>query len=557
MPRVIEIGKDIPSAEATVFKRTVEFANNGRVYDIGDFVKVRVTDKHPDNSNLKYAGFNSGGKHFNVPQTKSSGVWEGEFLAGCLSGNKDVLTLENGDATITKNRLWDTAEGYPEFSLDMRPSVFGNKKVLDADSRFVIDVKYTKPRSTVETEQTDYKYKLTSCSMQTEWQHISQFKAKSSSSNPTHMPIFWNGLDGGLIRVDVKDIVPKIISSKYSNEELSEFHVNKLEFYVKTGDIKNAQTDDPIWIHLSDEYRTKMDTPNHNDFEQGKDRWYDLPVKRTGLDFISQIDRIMIKKYSSNGWCIEEFKLKVNGELVYEHVFSPPCHWLDNEPSKNRKNYWAISDDTIRDGTARAGTSGPLRNSPNWQEPGPELSARMPVKAFKIPSSNILEEDWNKKAKQHNYILRVSERDNQKLGTFGIQFKDADLQPDKVSKFVLGLTKDIIELTADTFVPGYTQATYYLCKVQSYENLFGVSITGDRCVITDFMENLKKKGVTVIAFTAEDPRPIPIYLKADPKSAGKWFGNYEIPYAAMPGEGNEKIIFIYNWGKMAVAYDKP
>ncbi len=116
--------------------------------------------------------------------------------------------------------------------------------------------------------------------------------------------------------------------------------VESLEFYVKTADIKYAGTDDHIYVKLNNNHKSFIDTPKYNDFERGDGKKYQLSTNY--VDTHEDVIKIEIGKDGTNGWCIEKFILYGNGYKVFEKTFSP-CHWLDNEPTKNRQRVWSIS----------------------------------------------------------------------------------------------------------------------------------------------------------------------------------------------------------------------
>ncbi len=129
--------------------------------------------------------------------------------------------------------------------------------------------------------------------------------------------------------------------------------VSKLEFKIKTADVKYGGTDDTVYVSLNEKNKSHIGVAKYNDWERGDYKKYNLSTDY--VDVQSDINRIEISKDGTNGWCIEKFELFVNSLIIYEHVFSP-CHFLDNEPSKNQKNFWSISGDA-------------LYNSPNWNPP--------------------------------------------------------------------------------------------------------------------------------------------------------------------------------------------
>jgi len=132
-----------------------------------------------------------------------------------------------------------------------------------------------------------------------------------------------------------------IILAGFSFVQVQAVDVDSLEFYVKTADVKYGGTDDKIYVKLNDRNKSFIDSPTkYNDFERGDGIKYQLSTYY--VDTHTDIIKIEIGKEGTNGWCIEKFILYGNGDEVFEKTFSP-CHWLDNEPDKNRKRVWSIS----------------------------------------------------------------------------------------------------------------------------------------------------------------------------------------------------------------------
>src|SRR6185436_7424678 len=83
-----------------------------------------------------------------------------------------------------------------------------------------------------------------------------------------------------------------------------------------------------------------------NDFEQGDTFTYDLNVD--GLPLLSDISRIKIIKYGTDGWCLADFRLLVNGVEVYAedfHHWTDGCRWLD-EDDGHQPSY-EVAQDTL------------------------------------------------------------------------------------------------------------------------------------------------------------------------------------------------------------------
>jgi hypothetical protein len=134
--------------------------------------------------------------------------------------------------------------------------------------------------------------------------------------------------------------------------------VIRLQMQLTTGTVSDANTNSSIFVDIAGR-RTWLDH-NRDDFERGDTHTYDLTL----VGDTSDIRSLTLGKTGSDGWCIKEFKLLVNGGSMFEQSFANQpggCHWLDNEGG-------AVLRHSVTHATLRA--------HPNWatyRPPLPEL----------------------------------------------------------------------------------------------------------------------------------------------------------------------------------------
>jgi len=174
---------------------------------------------------------------------------------------------------------------------------------------------------------------------------------------------------GHSIKFVILPVIILILFLGFQSVEGIDVDVSKLEIKVKTADVKYGGTDDKIYVKLNVKGSDRIDTTKYNDFERGDNKMYTLSTDY--VDVQADIDMIEFSKDGTNGWCLEKFELFVNSVMIYNHVFSP-CHFLDNEPSKDQKNYWSISGEA-------------LFNSPNWKPISPAIPVVTPPPVIPPP----------------------------------------------------------------------------------------------------------------------------------------------------------------------------
>jgi WD40 repeat protein len=118
----------------------------------------------------------------------------------------------------------------------------------------------------------------------------------------------------------------------------------RVEIEFTTADISDASTDDRVEVRLNGENLTRLDY-SRDDFERGTVYNYDLIL--ANISTIADIERIEISKRGSDGWCIENFRLRINNVDAYNHSFAAPFLCLDN--SANHERRFEVSGTTLRD----------------------------------------------------------------------------------------------------------------------------------------------------------------------------------------------------------------
>ncbi len=103
----------------------------------------------------------------------------------------------------------------------------------------------------------------------------------------------------------------------------------RVQLRLRTANVPDANTDDTVYVYLKEPNATYLNY-SHNDFERGNEFTYDLLTD--GLSDLSDINEIYIIKPGSNGWCIENLALLINGREIYNEQFgstASTCRWLD------------------------------------------------------------------------------------------------------------------------------------------------------------------------------------------------------------------------------------
>lgn len=103
----------------------------------------------------------------------------------------------------------------------------------------------------------------------------------------------------------------------------------RVQVRLFTGGVSNAGTDDDISVSLNAQNRTYLDH-DHNDFEAGSQRIYDLSWRNVYR--LADFGDLVIRNHGDDGWCMEKIVLWVNGQSVLTYEFGNGCQWLDTDP---------------------------------------------------------------------------------------------------------------------------------------------------------------------------------------------------------------------------------
>jgi hypothetical protein len=90
-----------------------------------------------------------------------------------------------------------------------------------------------------------------------------------------------------------------------------------------------ADTDDDIEVSVNDSSHTWVDY-GRDDFEVVDDFTYDLV--QTNVRTLRDIQYLKLHKLGTDGWCVDNLTLLVNGQPIYYHSFrtaTAMCHWVD------------------------------------------------------------------------------------------------------------------------------------------------------------------------------------------------------------------------------------
>ena len=124
--------------------------------------------------------------------------------------------------------------------------------------------------------------------------------------------------------------------------------VSRLQLRMRTANVADADTDDDVNVAIKD-YEpdgTWLDY-GRDDFERGDEFTYELLSE--DVTDLSDIHQIHILKPGTDGWCLENLALLVDGVEVYEQHFgatAATCRWLDD--ASGHQNYLTIGRDTLR-----------------------------------------------------------------------------------------------------------------------------------------------------------------------------------------------------------------
>ncbi len=126
----------------------------------------------------------------------------------------------------------------------------------------------------------------------------------------------------------------------------------RAQLLIRTADVSDAGTDDGVKVQLNSRNVTWLDY-ERDDFKRNDVFTYDLApvdIKNPGaaptLSRLSDLTKLEISKTGTDGLCIREIDLRINGRSIYREVFSAPGLWLDNDNGHSR--VYAVSSSRLR-----------------------------------------------------------------------------------------------------------------------------------------------------------------------------------------------------------------
>lgn len=161
----------------------------------------------------------------------------------------------------------------------------------------------------------------------------------------------------------------------------NDFPVWRAQLRVTTADVSGAGTDDAVEVALSSRVAmyqpagnaTWLDAPG-DDFERGAEAVYDLSL--SGLDDLSAITLVSLKKAGGDDWCVKSLELLVDGEVAFERTYgntAATCRRVNDDAGANG-NVLTISHDELRAHPAWSAFEPP---TPSNVIQSPEIRARV------------------------------------------------------------------------------------------------------------------------------------------------------------------------------------
>lgn len=133
-------------------------------------------------------------------------------------------------------------------------------------------------------------------------------------------------------RVIDPSIMPTDVISDPSSPSWEDIPVFRAQIKIRTADKSDAGQDDGVKIRLNNGNETWLDSGS-DDFERGQTHMYDLlqfnAAGAASLTKLRDIQFMEISKTGSDGWCLTDAELIINGRSIYKINF-PGGKWLDN-----------------------------------------------------------------------------------------------------------------------------------------------------------------------------------------------------------------------------------
>ena len=101
--------------------------------------------------------------------------------------------------------------------------------------------------------------------------------------------------------------------------------VYRLQIIFSTANVKDAGTDDPVYVQLNPDMPPYYLDYGIDDRERNKVNAYDI-VEPT-VRFVRDIKQLNITKVGNDGWAITKIEMKVNGYTIFTKTYTK--HWID------------------------------------------------------------------------------------------------------------------------------------------------------------------------------------------------------------------------------------
>ncbi|MEZ4884075.1 MAG: PLAT/LH2 domain-containing protein [Chitinophagales bacterium] len=153
------------------------------------------------------------------------------------------------------------------------------------------------------------------------------------TSDDVYMDVYFNK-----VSVKIKSISPMpsqtstpdnggyTLESVVQKIDLEEIPIYSLQIRTKTGTVKDAETDARIYARLNGKDGIYYYDNGGNDREKGKtDTYYNLSPN---IKTIKDIQYLEIATEDTDGWCLQQIELIVNGEVMFDKSYGT-CTWID------------------------------------------------------------------------------------------------------------------------------------------------------------------------------------------------------------------------------------
>ncbi len=209
------------------------------------------------------------------------------------------------------------------------------------------------------------KWKMKPVSRENVRDHRSTAGNTSKTNRPTPRP--------------AQDISDRINLPDNFRPSFEDIPVWRLQLRVKTSNIKNANTDDAVYVQFRNNTSSIYYLDNGgDDREKHKTDTYD--ILDSNIKTIRDIQFLKLVIKGKNGWCIQKIELLVNGERtpVFQKSFGT-CRWLDRDGGRS---------------PALVVSGSSLRQSPSWRHTSTNRAIWLPPSIIKRSSLEKMVESY-------------------------------------------------------------------------------------------------------------------------------------------------------------------